>query len=94
MTEIYLEGNSGGDNILIKPLEDGRVHLRVGHCCVYVIDHVVPVEFLTAILATAITNTVEDAMKSINWPSEFIDELCGKIERVPLGGLSCLESLS
>ncbi len=80
--KIFLEGNNGGDNFSLATLEDGRIHLRVGHCCVYVIDHIVPVEWLTATIALAVLNAdgVENAMRQVGWKQSYIDELCEKIE--------------
>lgn len=52
--QIRVEGNKGGDTLDIEALEDGRLKLVVGHCCVREIRHSVPVEFVTALLTRAV----------------------------------------
>ena len=49
---FYIEGNGGGDHLIITPTKDENVvHIEVGHCCVVYLSASVPVEFLTAVLA-------------------------------------------
>lgn len=80
--QLYLEGNNGGDYLVIKPLPSGCVHLIVGHCCVRNIHHIVPVEFITAILSTAVIKhgSVQAAIKAIDWPKDFTKELATQVE--------------
>lgn len=82
VTRLSAEGNNGGDVLEIVVLPDGRLHLAVGHCCVREINHVVPVEFVTALLTQVILDKggVEEAMRSVSWPAAYIDELVAKIE--------------
>jgi len=74
---FFAEGNGGGDEIQIKNLGDGRLHLKVGHSCVYTIDAIVPVEFVT----TALTRIVDDFngingfIKQLDWRDEFKRQL-------------------
>ena len=81
--EFMTEGNNGGDIFLIRHLQDGRVSLKVGHCCVYEIDHIVPAEFLTSVLVNAVLDAggVTEAMKKVGWPAEYVERLVKQIER-------------
>lgn len=83
MARILLEGNNSGDRFRIRTLQDGRIHLEVGHCCVTEINHIVPVEFLTAVLTYAVLDAggVEKALDNIIWPKEFVEELVNQIEK-------------
>jgi hypothetical protein len=82
--QISLEGNNGGDILNIKILSDDRIGLAVGHCCVMVINHIVPVEFITAILSKAVIDAggVAEAMKLVGWSQEYINELVSQTERI------------
>lgn len=79
--EFYAEGNNGGDNISIVLLDDDRVILKVGHCCVYTIDHIVPVEFLTAALTRAVDHEggIAGFIESIGWNTYYTRRLIGKV---------------
>lgn len=79
--KMYLEGNGGGDNFQIELLDDGRIKLKVGHCCVYMVDHILPVEWLTAAIATALEKQgVDDIINGIGWSAKFADGLNKKVE--------------
>lgn len=80
--EIYLEGNNGGDILEMEFFDDSTIRLKVVHCCVYTINHIVPVEFLTAVLTKAVVDAggVIEAMNAVNWPPEYLAELIAKIE--------------
>lgn len=81
MTKIYFEGNNGDDYIKIELLKDDTIHLEVGHCCVRMINHIVPVEFLIAILVKAVTiDSPVEAMRRVGWPKDYITELASKIK--------------
>jgi hypothetical protein len=78
---LYLEGNNGGDYIQITPLPDGRIHLEIGHCCVKLVNHIVPVEFLTGVLGSQLVTTrVEILMWLADWPTDFVHSLAKQIE--------------
>lgn len=79
-----LEGNNGGDIFELEPLADGRVRLKVSNCCVWEIDHIVPVEFLTSILVKAVLDagSVEQALEDVNWPTGYSTQLVAQIERL------------
>lgn len=85
MDKLSLTGNNGGDVLEIKLIDtDNRdnavIHLRVGHCCVMVIDQIVPIEFVTAMLVQAVLNagSVEEALMSVNWPEDLLEKLIAK----------------
>jgi len=76
------EGNKGGDFIEMRNLFDGRIALRVGHCCVMSIEKVVPVEFLTAVITDTLLKNNMDVLKVIDnfhWSKEFNEELKSKV---------------
>ena len=79
---FYIEGNNGGDYLVIEPLPDGRIHLEVGHCCVIGIDHIVPVEFITSVLSAAVIEhgSVKAVMESMRWDRDYIEQLVAQIE--------------
>lgn len=82
MNKIFAEGNKGGDFIEMTLLENGRVYLRVGSCCVTTIDSVVPVEFLTGVLTEAMLsngNSIHTVIDSLIWSQEYKDELKEKV---------------
>lgn len=81
---FYAEGNKGGDIVEITGIDDGLLRLKLAHCCVFSIDHIVPVEFITALLAKAVLDAggVENAMKAVDWSDEYKDKLAAKIEEV------------
>ena len=78
------EGNNGGDILEITKLDAGLLLLKLGHNCVFSINHIVPVEFITAILAKAVLDAdgVENAMKTADWPDGYLDKLVAKIQKV------------
>lgn len=79
--DFYAEGNNGGDNIQIKNLDDEKLRLKIGHCCTYSIDAVVPVEFVTAALTKAVDDagSVEEFIKQLNWSKEYKERLLAKV---------------
>ena len=82
MNKIFAEGNKGGDFIEITCLENDRVYLRVGSCCVTTIDSVVPVEFLTGVLTEVMLehdNNIYSVIDSFGWSQEYKDELKEKV---------------
>lgn len=81
---IYTEGNKGGDFIQLENLEDGMVHLKVGSCCVLLLNKVVPVEFITGIIKNAIFDhnaNINEIIDSFGWSKEFQDELKKKVRQ-------------
>lgn len=87
---FYMEGNNGGDYIQLEQVSEDTVHLKVGHCCVVIFDHIVPVEFLTSILSQvggeAAPNIRDDIAvkmmeKHCDFSGLFKKELIDKIKR-------------
>ena len=81
---VFAEGNNGGDFIRLENLEDGMVHLRVGSCCVLLIERAVPVEFLTGIIQNAIfehNGNTDEIIDSFGWNQSYKDELKKKIRK-------------
>ena len=44
---VWAEGNNGGDYVKITKVNDNELHLEIACCCVVIVSHKVPVEFLT-----------------------------------------------
>lgn len=84
MKTLRIEGNNGGDYFEIEPIKDNLVRLRIGHCCVVSIDHIVPVEFITATLTESILrhDTVQDAIRAIAWSEDFTNKLADQVHSV------------
>lgn len=77
---FYAEGNNGGDNIQIQSLPDGRIGLKVGHQCVYFVDAVVPVEFLTAAITYAVDKLgIDGVLRNVGWKEEYTESLLEKV---------------
>lgn len=81
--DIMLEGNNGGDVIRMNDLGDGLVKLESGHCCVYDLDKIVPVEFLTtAIYEMLMKNgSVEGVLRNSGWSDDFVEGLLEKMNK-------------
>lgn len=79
---IRIEGNNGGDYLEIKPLGGNLVRLEVGHCCVVTIEHIVPVEFITAVLTEAVLKheSIQAAIKATEWPKDFTEQLAAQVQ--------------
>lgn len=81
---LYAEGNNGGDFIQITDLKDGTIQLKSGNCCVKSIDAIVPVEFLSAILADTMIKHSYDinaVIDSFGWAEDFKTELKSKVKK-------------
>ena len=83
LNKMELYGNKQADFINLIDLEDGRVVLESGHCCVKSMDAVVSVEFLTALIAKAIMEhgNIEGVIESFDWDEGFKNELKAKVKR-------------
>lgn len=87
---IYVEGNNGGDYLLMRPLGDNRVFLEIGSCCVVTIRHIVPIEFVTGALTEFILKAgraysqenMEDAFRKLGWQNDFRDKLLSQVRKV------------
>lgn len=83
--DVFAEGNNGGDFIKIEHLEDGRLYLSVGSCCVMVLDNIVPVEFLTGVLDKVMlehNGDINSVVDSFGWNQSYKDELKKKISKI------------
>jgi hypothetical protein len=82
MNRLYIEGNNGGDYLQIEPLDDNLMRLEVGHQCARNIEHVVPVEFVTAVLTAAVLehDGIEGAIMALDWPQEFKEKLATQVK--------------
>lgn len=87
-SQIYLEGNKGGDYVLLQQSEQQKKNsvcfLEVGHCCIVYIKAVVPVEFITALFAEFEAATVGKTLASrilsrLPWEESFNEELANKV---------------
>lgn len=79
--QMYFEGNNGGDYLKIEVLEDGRLLVQCGHCCVPMFDATVPVEFLTTLISEAVLKhpNPKDMMEAM-WPTEHGKKLAEMID--------------
>lgn len=83
-TTLRIEGNNGGDYLEISSAGNNLVLLEVGHCCVVTIRHIVPVEFITAVLARAVLehNTIQGAITALPWAGVFTEKLAAQVKAV------------
>ena len=44
-----MSGNDGTDYVVIEATPEGMCHIEIGHCCVVILDKVVPIEWLTGL---------------------------------------------
>jgi len=79
--DFEVKGNNGGDVFKVTSLGDGMLRLKVGHCCVYTIDSIVPVEFLTAALTEIVTafGGPKEFVEQAGWDDEYTKRLLDKI---------------
>lgn len=59
---FYMEGNNGGDFILLEQRGDNKLFLKIAQSCVIMFEAFIPVEFLTIVLTQAVMNTNTDLM--------------------------------
>lgn len=78
ITEMYLEGNNGGDYLKIEELSDSLIRVEVGHQCVARGPVVIPVEVLTSVLMDVMSDGWEKHLHKVGWPRDFEDELKNK----------------
>jgi hypothetical protein len=81
--KVEIEGNNGGDYLTVEPIGGNLLYLEVGHQCVIHIAHTVPVEFVTAVLAKAMSahSDIEGAIQSIDWPENYVQKLISQVSR-------------
>lgn len=78
MNSIYIEGNRGGNYVDIEKLDDNRIRLKIGDCCVHTIDVIITAEvfsnFLTQMILQSNTNLIEVAKEFLAWDEETNEE--------------------
>ena len=78
-------GNNGGDELHLRIVSQDRetalVHIKVAHCCVYSIDYIVPVEFLTALLVKAMSD-IKTAVEELDWSQESKRKIADRISDI------------
>lgn len=82
---IGAEGNNGGDVIEIEEKEDGLIRISSASCCVYNINAIVPVEFLTAIISDKMlkhNGDINAVIDSFSWNMEYKDVLKSKVKKL------------
>lgn len=81
---LRIEGNNGGDYLTIKPLGGNLVALEIGHCCVVTIRHVVPIEWITAVLTEDVLQheNVKDAVNALGWSKDFTSQLAAQVQAI------------
>ena len=79
-------GDYGNDILIIEDVGDGKLRLSFSHGCIWHANAVVPVEFLTALLADSIkhNNDIPEQIENSDWPAAFKDKLQKKFH--PLDG--------
>lgn len=84
--QLKAVGNNGGDVLEIRRLSDGRLQLKVGHCRVWTIHCVLPVEILTALLSRAVmeSGSIEDTINKVNWPIIMRSQLKNLVQHIPV----------
>jgi len=74
---IYLEGNNGGDYIEITQTKEQKDNscctLKVGHCCVHIISHQVPVEYIVSLFHLSTIKKLSEGMEMWDWKSDMSD---------------------
>lgn len=91
---IQLSGNNDGDYLILKAVDERRVYIELGHCCVVTLRHIIPVEFITGALSEWIRRSgkaynqehMGDAVRAIGWAEPFTTELIGLVEPVKYEG--------
>lgn len=78
MNRIYIEGNNGGNYIDIEKIDDNRISLKVGDCCVNTIDVIITAEalsnFLTNIFLKENRPFLDIVFSYMAWDSETNEE--------------------
>ena len=86
-----MEGNKGGDYLYLEQISDNMLSIEVGNCCVTSIHHIIPIEFLTALLVEvgmeAAPDTHQDiciemAKKYLRWDNKYKQQLINKIRPI------------
>ena len=83
--KIFVEGNNSGDFIKIEHIKNNLIRLEIGHCCVYVFNHEIPVEILAALLSqiSFFINDEKELLRKIGWnaDSEYTYKLLKQVKK-------------
>lgn len=89
-TSWTMEGNQGGDYLLIQTVDEKRgiVHIECGHCCVKFVDHILPIEMVSHIIHDGFLKytgdhgiSSEDMIKGSNWPERLKTEMLERMKK-------------
>jgi len=71
LESVYIDGNSGANYVQITKLDNNRMRLEIGDCCVITIDVIFTAEvfsnFLTELTLGANKNLLEIAKEYLAW---------------------------
>jgi hypothetical protein len=91
MKEFFLTGNNDGDYIQIKQYKnqekDNTCFLEVGHCCVVILQHQVPVEFVTNVIYKELFEKANGDVKKMvenslrGFKKDFVNERVEKVHK-------------
>jgi serine/threonine protein phosphatase PrpC len=77
--QIFVEGNKGANCLHIKKLDDNRIHLKVGDCCIYTIDCEITAEaftsFITNLLVQSNKPFLDLVSDNIIWQEPYKSEV-------------------
>lgn len=82
---IRADGNNGGDVIEIEEKENGLIRISSGSCCVYDLNAIVPVEFITAIINDKMSEhngDINSIIDSFKWNPEYKNILKSKVKKL------------
>lgn len=82
---IGVDGNNGGDVLEIEEKEDGLIKISSASCCVYDLNAIVPVEFITAIINEKMlkhNGDINSVIDSFLWNTEYKDILKSKVKKI------------
>lgn len=82
--DIHVEANNGGDFFELMQTNvmktKGQVHVKVGHCCVYMFDGLVPVEFLTCMFSYMNEHEIGAKELFSQWDTDVRNKLLEKVD--------------
>lgn len=87
--DISIEGNNGGNYLKIKQLDDNRILIEYGDCCIHMGNHIITAEVFTSFLTSVclINNSLNlaTALKPyLRWDEEYnskVLEPCHSVEK-------------
>ena len=77
-TQIEVSGNKGGNYVHITKLDDNRLYIRVGDCCVHTAEIIVTAEVLSNFLTMCSLNANKPLLsvmrESMSWEESVNEE--------------------